>query len=684
MSGIFDEYANNKGEYDSLDVKPFHTVKDKSEKEKLKWLNDTFKSLLKHSASRHHALKRNLAAYRGLSRGFQSRSTPRREHLPVAKSERLIVNHLYDMVETKVAQLSRLKPSIQVLPKNDEFGDKNAALASKMLIDHIFEQNLIDAIERKAQKHKKIFGEAYLFTVWNKNLGDTHPDAGKELEDGSIVDENLKVGDVENFVELPWRVLIEAADSYEKAKYAFRITVEHVDDLKYDYKDKEKEIKEDDSATMFDISSMDNVKLKGQAMVIEFWHKKTKQCPGYYVKFTKDVILEETKNPYSHGCLPFDRVTDLDIPGVNHGVAAMEQVKQIQSMHNSISSLIAKNIYLTAHPKWLVPKGAAKIEALGNDATIVQFQGPVAPQLATYNSNSSEVYNFRATLKEEMEQVYGVHGVSRGQPPGGVTAAVALQFLNEQEAERASEEISKKNEFIKCIAKKILSVAGDYYETEDNRLIRILGKENKYLLRHFDAANLSKPYDIKIDLGNAIADSKAGKTQRIIELIQYKPDALTAEQTVELLELGSSEKAVNMITAAVRTAESEVEDILQGKPVADPEAFDDLIVHWRVKVKSMQSRSFKEEVPVEFREALKENVAMIEFLAIEKAQENPKFQAELAQLSLFPLFYKPGFTPASAEQQATLVQGQANRGEEVTGAIPATDPQSLPGEVKGE
>jgi hypothetical protein len=684
MSGIFDEYANNKGEYDSLDIKPFHTVRKKSEKEKLIWLNNAFQSLLKHSAARHHDLKKNLAAYRGLSRGFQSRSTPRREHLPESKSERLIVNHLYDMVETKVAQLSRLKPSIQVLPKNDEFGDKNAALASKMLIDHIFEQNALDSIERQAQKHKKIFGEAYLFTIWNKDLSESHPDAGLVLPDGSVVDPDLKIGDVENFVELPWRVLIEPADTYQKSKYAFRISVEHVDDLKQTYKEKRKEIKEDDAASMFDISSMENIKLKGQTIVIEFWHKKTKGTPGVYFKFTKDVILEETTDPYSHGDFPFTRVTDLDMPGELHGVSAMEQVKQIQSMHNSISSLIAKNIYLTAHPKWLVPKGAAKIESLGNDATIVQFQGQIPPQLATYSSNSAEVYTFRATLKEEMEQVYGVHGVSRGQPPGGVTAAVALQFLNEQEAERASEEISKKNEFIKAIAKKILAVAGDYYETEDNRLIRILGKENEYLLRHFDAANLSKPYDIKIDLGNAIADSKAGKTQRIIELIQYKPDALTAEQTVELLELGSAEKAVNMITAAVRTAESEIEDILQGKAVADPEPFDDLIVHWRVKVKAMQSRSFKEEVPPEFREALKENVAMIEFLAVEKAQENPKFQAELAQLSLFPLFYKQGFTPASAEQQATLVQGQANRGEQVTGAIPASDPGALPGEVKGE
>ena len=168
--------------------------------------------------------------------------------------------------------------------------------------------------------------------------------------------------------------------------------------------------------------------------------------------------------------------------------------------------------------------------------------------------------------------------------------------------------------------------------------------------------------------------------QRIIELVQYKPDALSGEQVIELLDLGKADKMINQVTLAVRTAESEVEDMMEGKEIADPEPWEDLIVHWRVKVKAIQSRSFKEEVPPEIREVLKENIKMIEFLMTEKAKENPKFQSEVAQLSLFPIFYKEGFTAQSAEQQALTVQGQSNRGEEITGQIPATNPSPLPNE----
>ena len=94
----------------------------------------------------------------------------------------------------------------------------------------------------------------------------------------------------------------------------------------------------------------------------------------------------------------------------------------------------------------------------------------------------------------------------------------------------------------------------------------------------------------------------------------------------------------------------------------------------------MQARSFKEEVPPEMREALKEHVAIHEFIMMQKAQENPLFQAKLAQLDHFPMFYREGFVPQSAEQQQAIVNGQTNQGTEVTGAIPASDPAPLPGE----
>jgi hypothetical protein len=670
-------------------AKPFHLVSEKSDKEKLKWLKDVSEDLMKLNVNRHHRIKANLAAYRGITyRQPHTRSTYRQtERIPTNRTERFVVNHLYDMTETKVSQMTRLKPAINIMPTNDEFSDKQAARATKMLMDHLWYINDMDHLLQQVHRHKKIFGEAWLFIEWDKYKGDKHPDAGKvDPETGLKVPEDLKTGDVCYNLVVPWKILLQLQDRFEDCEYMFRMRTEHVENVKKEYPNHEKNIKADSNQFMFDIAALESARMEDAVILFDFYHKKDKhQKDGKHIVFTRDVILEEKDLGYSHGEFPCERLTDLDIPEVLHGVSQYEIVKPIQNMHNNLSTLLAKNIYLMGHAKWVMPKGACKIESLGNDNTIVQYQGPMAPQLLQTQPNPPEAYAFREKLREEMDQIYGVHGVSRGQPPAGVTAGTALQFLNEQEAERASTEFAKANAFIRCVAKKTLAVAGDYYESDDGRMLRIVGKDNRYIIQYFDAANLHKSYDVRVEPGNALSDSKAGKTQRIIEVIQYKPDALSPEQVVELLDLGSVDKVTTLITEAVRSSESENEDILSRKPVADPEEFEDQIVHWRVHTKAMQARSFKEEVPPELREVLKEHVAMHEFIMVQKAKENPLFNAKLAELEQFPMFYREGFQPQSAAQQEALVNGQANRGEEITGAIPAQDPAPLPGEpLKGE
>ena len=163
--------------------------------------------------------------------------------------------------------------------------------------------------------------------------------------------------------------------------------------------------------------------------------------------------------------------------------------------------------------------------------------------------------------------------------------------------------------------------------------------------------------------------------------MQMKPDLLSNERWLDLLDLADTEKMNSLITVAVRAAESENEDMMAGRPVGDPEEFEDHIVHWKVHTKAMQERTFKEECPPEYRQKVMEHIAIHEFLMVEKARANPLFQAKLAELALFPIFPN-GFTPMSAEQQRVVVQGEANQGLPISGIIPGEDKSEI--EEKGE
>jgi len=324
-----------------------------------------------------------------------------------------------------------------------------------------------------------------------------------------------------------------------------------------------------------------------------------------------------------------------------------------------------------AHAKWVMPRGACKIEQLGNDNTVIQYQGAVPPQMIQVQPNPPEVYTLRQEMKQELQILFGSHGISRGAIPKGITASSALQFLNELENERSTTDIAKHGFLIRDLAQMTIAVAGDYYSSDDGRLMRIVGRNNSYLIKAFDAAHLHKSYDIRVDLSTGVPEMKSAKIERTLEALQRNPTMLPPERWEELLDLGSEEKRITLTAAAIQAADAENEDMLAGEGVHPPERWEDHVLHWDSHVRFMQTRSFKESTP-EVKEDFEEHLFITERAIIEKMQLNPLFQAQVAQLKLFPLFAHEEFTvPASAQQQEALVQGQANRGEQVSGNIPA-------------
>lgn len=699
MDSFFDELEASP--IDVMASKPFFRMLSESAEARLEWLNTALEFLRKQGTSRISTQRSHLAAYRGLNWGnitTRNNVTRDRMGLPLNQVDRFKANFLYNLTETKVSQMTKVKPAIQVLPNSNEVQDKSAAKAVKSLVDHFFYELNFDLMVQEIHRYKKIFGEAYLMVEWDDSKGPVvggfeegmellNENGEPELDDNGepiLIVRPPRMGDVKLSVEAPWRIFLQRRKCMDEVEYAFRFTTLPVEEARARYPEKASEIKANNNASIFDMDDLSEKKLEEEVIIWEFYHKDTEFVPGgYFCRFCEDAIIEEGDYPYSHGKLPFERITDIDLPDTLNGLSTFDIVLPMQNMHDNLTTLIAKNIWLTAHAKWMMPAGAAKIESLGNDNTIIQYRGATPPQLVQTRSNPAEVYNFRDLLRTELGELFGVHPVSTGNPPSGITAAVALQFLNEQESERASSEIAKHNIFIENVARKLISVAADNYEYTDERLIKILGKDNEYMVKYFDSSDLNKSYDIRVNLSTSLPDSKAGRTERIFQAMQYNRDMLPPERWAELLELGAVDKMNSLITESIKTAESENEDLLQGVEVAPPEEWEEHVQHWHSHVKRIQSRSFKEEVDPEFRLNFIEHITAHEYIMVEKAKINPKFSAELAQLSLFPLFYRDEmFSPQSQQQQAVVAQGQANRGEQISAQIPdMTQPNNVGGDL---
>lgn len=629
---------------------------------------------------------RNLQAYKGAYHKKPGRQTDSNSEVsPLNKyTSKYVVNHLYELTENMTSRMTRLKPAVDVLPSNDEYEDKVSAKAVELLLKHMMYLNDLDMVMQKAHRQRIIFGESFVEVFWNPELGDLHPDYIKLRASGKVdvlkasinKDTPIRVGDVALRSLLPWNVLLENCDDYEHSKSVIIKKLIHIDELRRDYPEHAKNLGIPKNNTHYSMNSLREENSGQRVWVYTFYHKADNDFPeGVKIEFSCDVILSKDKLGMSHGHFPILRLTDIEVPGALHGMSRYSQVLILQNAHNNLSQSVMKNEFLLSAPKWMMPKGACKVEQLGNGRTIVQYQGGVPPQLVQMNPTSQTTLGMRETIAIEMSTIFGVHQVSRGAPPTGITAAVALQFLNEQETERSVSDISKHNNFVVELAKMMISTAGDNYSIDDGRILRIFGKNNKHMVTSFDTDNLHKDYDVRLQLGSALPNSKSAHMERVIQTLQYDPTLLPPERWVELLEFGSIEKMHTLITEAINSAESEEEDILQGIEVEEPKEWEDHITHLRSHYKKMQSRYFKEEIPAEFRAEFIEHVKITEMLADERAQMNPLFASKLAQLDQYPMFYSLATVPQSAEQRQALVQGQANQGTEITTQIPATEPE---------
>lgn len=676
------------------ELDPLFAVAD-DERTLLKWLKDSVTHRKQIDNDYFRTCKNNLSAYLGNYHkrgGYQSDSL---ERMPMPKTTKYFVNYLYEFTENLVSKMTRLKPAIDVLPANENFEDKNSAKIVDLLIKHLFYINDVDFLKQKVDRHKYIFGEALCMVKWDKNKGDYTPEYSRIKQAGmdkklpaDLPIDKIKTGDLAFELLFPWHVLFESKPSYEETSNVIIEELKHKKDILFLYPDADVDSIKDGSSIFFDVETAQERRLEKHVNLYTLYAKADEHfISGRKIIFTfNEILYDSKKDPenkglgYSHGDFPFERVTDMDVPGRLRGRSRYQQALVIQNAHNNMSQSFIKNEFLVGAPKWMVPRGAAKPEQLSNGRVVVQYQGQVAPHLVQMNPTGPASFAFRDSMQRELGQVMQVNELSRGEPPKGVIAAVAMQFIAEQDDERSSSDIAKSNQFIVNLAKKAVSVCGDYYKSSDGRMLRVLGKENKYLIRFFDAANLNKDYDIRIKLGSSTPDSKAAKIARVFQTMQYNPGLFDGERWSELMEFGDTEKMQTLVSVAIQAAESEGEDLLEGNPVEEPKEWEDIIMHLRVHYKKVQARSFKEDVPKDRMAAFIQHIKITEMLAEEKAAKNPLFASKLAQLELYPMFWTIASVPPSAEQQAAMAAGQLKHSGNTGAQIPASEPGPMPGQ----
>lgn len=636
-------------EFSDKPIPPLWSLPDINDEKELElWFDNAVDGCHQYYRDFFQVQMDNLLLYKGiqwLSADRQANRILDRQGFPNTRNPRVVINHLSDFVTQWVSRLTRYRPAVAIYPARAQQEDADDAKIAKSVLDYIWYEQRIDERLQEWARQMKVFGESYMWILWNPQKGPVHPQyaearaqgravpitdsTGKPIKNEKgepmVMDHAVHVGDVDYIIEPPWHVFDQPNRQRRDIDWSIRWYLEDVEYVKAKYPDKADEIRPNlDMNSLYSAYRLDIAKVKNQVVIYELYHRSHEFMEkGRFIKRTKNCILENVDLPYEHGQIPYLYVADIDIPNSIRGMSFFQSLFPLQHQINAVSSLIYKALVLFAHPKFTMQDGSCDMQQLLNESTVVSYSGGVPPTLLTQSPISPELFKYLDKLEETAEKLSGVFTMSRGQAPSGVRAAKALRVLEEQEDKRAYITAIKYNNIgLVDNARMTLSVAGTYYDDSDGRLINIVGRDNEFKIQQFQAANLSKPYHIRIENTTALSQSPAARIDEITELmaIRFDPGApLSREQFVQLLDLTASEQFKDIITRATKCAQSENDDFFAGRPVSPPLETEDLVAHWKVHAQAFQSREYKELTPPPIKAEIERHFYTTEYLMWEKA-----------------------------------------------------------------
>lgn len=660
----FDDFDNDN--YSLGQQKPFQFRDDKTEVGTLKWLNDNFDKVYEDSFSRLLMYKNYINRYKNYdtkdSDGFSR--TVNRDRNNTTRKPRVKVNFFYDLVESKVSSVSRMKINTVFIPLNDnEQNDRNNAEACNMLVKHRFEELKFDYLMRDQDRKNFLFGHTFAHSCWDPEAGPLDPlyaEALKKYPDGKIpklndkgevvgtIKKAMRVGDLQVKIRTADRIFPERFKSiWSEVNHLDDIEWMHIDEVKAKWPNCKDKI-EKNQRMYFSYEQQDTFIPDDMIMVRTFWHKQTEFNPkGDKIVYCDSCVLEGFNEGFPYKFeppqLPYIPDWDVEVPNEFWARPCLVNIEQLNNMYDLIQSGTARNIGVASHPKLAVPEGSVDTKQLDNEFGHVMFRGAVAPTWIQHQYVNRGEFEIQDRLEKRMNQLMGRFEVSQGYVPQGVTAYSAIRYLDDQEVQRNSNTISKRRERILGIYRQAIAILSQYYSAEDGRTIRILGKNNEYLIKNLKDFDFSKIYDVKLENISALSDTRSGRIADIMDLnaSNQKEPLFGRKETIKLLDLGLDDAFKTEASYAADTSRTLLEMILDGEEnVPAPSVTDDYLEMYSLFSRYVESIAYKLKLDPTIKATLDAYINGLEFLMWEKSSKTPAFAAQVIEISKYPMFFK--------------------------------------------
>lgn len=499
---------------------------------------------------------------------------------------RPVFNRIKPIIRKEMAKLTAQKPSASIMPSTSDDQDQAAAKAGEQIWESVFRRKKLTSVHRQGQIWARITGNGFTKVYWNATaINSDNPDVLGDFCYENITPFHLFIPDM-------------LAVDIEDQPFVIQVSTKTPEWVKLNYPDvpatpnamEANDILNDSFLNLVGVNDYQ----KNAIVCYEVWIKpgNVEFAPngGMFIIIGNTLVEYLEGNPYQHQQYPFSKLGNIS-SGRFYDTSVIDDLISVQREYNRTRGQIIESKNRMGHPQLLAAEGSvdpSRINSAPGQVVMYKLGFPVPQPLPLQNLPSYIIQELGSQL-QDFDDISGQHDVSNGQAPAGVTAATAINFLQEQDDSMLSESFQSIEEYYEKIAQQTLSLVSQYWTVP--RMVKVAGNNEEFDVQAFAGADLRSNTDIRIEGGSALPTSKAARQAFLMDLMQM--GFITPEQGLELMEMGGVEQLYEQLQIDTAQAKREnakmanvtsdvmsqylqtfmpMPDPMTGQPAVDPES----------------------------------------------------------------------------------------------------------------
>lgn len=514
-------------------------------------------------------------------------------------------NHIAPTVETRLARLAKVRPTLEVRAFSDADDDVRTARLCSNILKSVKNRVDLDGVIARATQWSETCGTAFYKIVWNFAEGTVigTDETGHPVREGDanvvalspfeIYPDNIAAEGMDEVTSLIHAKAVPVSEIAEK--FGVQLAGGRIDDFAFlPYSAAGGWKRPTDGG---DRPAMENA-----VVLIERYTRPSGAYPrGRLEIVAADRLLYEGELPYENGdrgerTLPFVRQTCIPLAGAFFGTSVVDRMIPLQRAYNAVRNRKHEFLNRLTMGVVAVEDGSVDAEELAEEGlypgkVLVYRQGAAKPEFLPCGTLPAEFEKEEERIENEFVLVSGMSEVSRNSAnPTNVTSAVGLQLLIDQDTNRMQMSAESVERAVREAGKQILHLYRQF--AGEKRILRMTGVGGEAELVSFGASDISAD---DVEFVPAYERTAAERREEIFNLLSLgllqdeegKLSDETRARVLDALGYGSFENARDVSHLHLKKAERE--NVRLAHTDVEAAVYDDHRLHIAEHVRALLS-----------------------------------------------------------------------------------------------